>query len=450
MIPMSKDVAELVGPNAAKVENRSLLYEKFALPKVYGHPWKVDDATKWNVFRIVTKGKDVLRGESTRLNKQSQGRNASQENKERFQALSKMAATMSDFAEPQKKLMEVQIANTVSLLDQVKVSYGGLGVAFKACLGGRLLINMAGGVVENAGICLDRCFGMPHIPGSAVKGITRAYALWQVYEARGDAKIRMAEAAMLIFGYSDNDWKVSGNKEGDFAWAAGKDVAQVIASRIQADKLRGHVCFLPAGPLSIPAVVADIVNSHYPDYYTGKRQKAEDNEGPRPNFFPAVEAGTEYGFAAVLMRKPCLEEWTPEALLRQLQDWMNGAIHDKGLGAKTGAGYGWFRLENEKPLAITCPAGTAGMAAPATCGLPPGLQAFTPDNMKTSGNFRVVVPQMNAIADDVELRKVFEFLIPHAERVRMRKGNPYWQSFTSGPHGEAGKAILRRLGMKLT
>ena len=41
-------------------------------------------------------------------------------------------------------------------------------------------------------------------------------------------------------------------------------------------------------------------------------------------------------------------------------------------------------------------------------------------------------------------------VIPDNERRRNRKGNPYWQSFTSGKHGEAGKKILARLKFNLT
>ena len=45
-----------------------------------------------------------------------------------------------------------------------------------ARLQSRLMVNMAGGVMENAGLCLDR-FGLPLIPGSAVKGCARRTAL---------------------------------------------------------------------------------------------------------------------------------------------------------------------------------------------------------------------------------------------------------------------------------
>src|SRR3989454_9666269 len=52
-----------------------------------------------------------------------------------------------------------------------------------AQLQSRLMVNMAGGVMENAGLCLDR-FGVPYIPGSAVKGCTRRMAIQNLLEAR--------------------------------------------------------------------------------------------------------------------------------------------------------------------------------------------------------------------------------------------------------------------------
>jgi hypothetical protein len=53
MIPLTKDVAALVGPWAEGVENRSLLHEKFALPKVWsaGVGGKLNDAGRWRTER---------------------------------------------------------------------------------------------------------------------------------------------------------------------------------------------------------------------------------------------------------------------------------------------------------------------------------------------------------------------------------------------------------------
>jgi hypothetical protein len=62
MIPMSPDVRRLVGDWAEQVDNRSLLHEKFALPKVWGVEGgdKLDNAGRWSVLRIVDRGADLL------------------------------------------------------------------------------------------------------------------------------------------------------------------------------------------------------------------------------------------------------------------------------------------------------------------------------------------------------------------------------------------------------
>ena len=111
-----------------------------------------------------------------------------------------------------------------------------------AQLRARLLVNMAGGVMENAGLCLDR-FGMPYIPGSAVKGCARRTALAALHawcEAGGTPADKpaaeddllaqacvpftdpaeMLAAIARVFGWGDADWKDTGNGAGpDFAWA---------------------------------------------------------------------------------------------------------------------------------------------------------------------------------------------------------------------------------------
>ena len=51
-----------------------------------------------------------------------------------------------------------------------------------ARLQSRLMVNMAGGVFENGGICLDHTSGVPFIPGSAVKGCARRMAIQELLE----------------------------------------------------------------------------------------------------------------------------------------------------------------------------------------------------------------------------------------------------------------------------
>ncbi len=91
------------------------------------------------------------------------------------------------------------------------------------------MVNMAGGVMENAGLCLDR-FGLPYIPGSAVKGCARRAALAALHEwcetglkpgaAEADkdnlfqtacepftTTAHMLAAIARVFGWGEQDWK---------------------------------------------------------------------------------------------------------------------------------------------------------------------------------------------------------------------------------------------------
>jgi CRISPR type III-B/RAMP module RAMP protein Cmr6 len=151
---------------------------------------------------------------------------------------------------------------------------------------------------------------------------------------------------MLIFGYGAHDLRE------DFGWAGGAREAQAIAEQIGAQDFKGCACFLPAYPTTTVTLVVDMVNPHYPDYYGGRRPRAEDNENPIPNYFPAVEAGSAFGFAALLNRLPDLPSITAAGLLAQVKRWLERAVTRKGVGAKTAAGYGWFELGRKETAAF--------------------------------------------------------------------------------------------------
>jgi CRISPR type III-B/RAMP module RAMP protein Cmr6 len=454
MIPTSPDVRQLVGDWAEQVDNRSLLHEKFALPKVWGVEGngKLDNAGRWSVLRIVTRGSDLLRKDAERLRREAAGRNVQPHVRQRKERDAAVAENMAKVAQPDRKLTQSANTNATRFLADLNKSFAGRVVTFEATLGARLLVNLAGGVIENAGIALDRCFGLPFIPGSAVKGIARAQALWEIHDAQGADKSRLLRLAMLLFGYGANDIKANG----DFGWAGGPAAASSVANEIGGQDYKGCACFLPAYPTTPPVLVVDMVNPHYPEYYRGRRAKAEDNESPVPNYFPAVEANAAFGFAVLLNRVPTGNGISADDLLNQAKQWLQRAVTRKGAGAKTAAGYGWFEL-GRKTAAPTRPATAGASSTPATttAPTPPSspADAFIAKwrgKLGNSGNFVAALPELAALADDAELKRAFEAVIPENERRRLRKNNPYWQSFTSGRHGEAGKKILARLGLKLT
>lgn len=449
MIPMASDLAPLIGEFAEGVENRSLLFEKFSLPKLdlEGRQWK--DAGRWSVLRIVTRGGDLLREDSSNFRRRASGRNVDPRNAEQFEAQAQVA----------EKLSKVGLFDTLSgkaleknkrFLEELSTTYGKRVATLEARLAGRLLVNLAGGVVENAGICLDRCFGLPYLPGSAVKGIVRATALWEITAESGEKKRELLRKAMLIFGHNGNDLK-----KGDFAWAAGETGLAVKIAGEEVDR-KGCVTFLPGLPLGTPKLVVDMINSHYPKYYQGRSKKATDDENPVPNYFPAVEAGSAFGFALVVEGLPENCEVGTEAILAQARAWLEAAITQKGAGAKAAAGYGWFQV-GDAMTPGTLPDGRGSVLRETEAGTgsaevsaAEGLIAAWQGRLKTKDNFPAALPKLAELTDVGELRTVFEAVIPEAERRKTRKGNPYWQAFTSGKHGETGKKILDRLGIKLS
>ena len=449
MIPMTKDVAALVGEWAEAVENRSLLYEKFSLPKnCWGRDGeKVDDAGRWSVLRVVTGGQNLLKKDETRFRNESRGANVKRDVAQTKLQKASIAGNMSWTAVGDSKYSKPCVEKGQSFLNDVKKSFTGSAVAFEATLGSRMMVNLAGGVVENAGIALDRCFGLPVIPGSAVKGIARAQALWEIRESSEDKKRETLLLAMVIFGYCKKDL----DEKGDFGWAGGKNHAQDLAKELKAGDFKGCACFLPAYPTTPPTLLVDMVNPHYSNYYSGNEPFAQDNDSPKPNYFPAVKAGSSFGFAAIVCRLPNLPTLNKGQILDQTKKWLERAVTRKGVGAKTAAGYGWFELGPR--VNINVQPGSQNVAHqvnPAEPRSPLDQLVSKFKNLNNKDNFPAALPQMVALVSEADLRSAFEKLVPESERRKLRKNNPYWQSFTSGKAGASGLQILNRLGIKLT
>jgi len=199
----------------------------------------------------------------------------------------------------------------VSQVPQAKMLY--------AQLQSRLMVNMAGGVMENAGLCLDR-FGLPYIPGSAVKGCARRAALAALREwcETGDkpasennlfnkacapfaAPADMLAAIARVFGWCNQDWsdRQDPSNPSDFFWATNQDatVLQQAARNLAAHfrwkveakhehipwkslpNFAGSISFLPAYPLNAAGVQLplpipplgklelDVVTCHHRNYY---------------------------------------------------------------------------------------------------------------------------------------------------------------------------------------
>jgi CRISPR/Cas system CMR subunit Cmr6 (Cas7 group RAMP superfamily) len=257
-----------------------------------------------------------------------------------------------------------------------------------ARLKARLIINAAGGVLENGGLCLDRTSGLPFIPGSSVKGCARRIAVAAVREwtqshkkptepddLKALAESFSAPAEMLVevawvFGWGDQDWK-NGRRPGrdgtegelisDFEFACGEgqpwksvraEVAVNLLARLGVPRrehldqpwldlpsFAGAVQFLPAFPWSDdPGIELDVVTPHHTAYYENRLPEATDTEEPTPNVFPVVSPAKEPVFVFPLVR-------SPHATVNEVplaRAWLRAGLTLLGIGGKTAAGYGWF------------------------------------------------------------------------------------------------------------
>ncbi len=235
-----------------------------------------------------------------------------------------------------------------------------------ARLEARLLLNMAGTVLENAGLNLDR-YGIATITGSAVKACARRAALATLRQwcetgvkpsatdkdalapvcahASLTAPADLLLAIIQVFGCTDlewQDWNTDKNDGNDLAWACGdqwESLSLTARAQLPADTLRGAVAFLPAYPSKRPTpdLELDVLTSHHPDYYGGKLPVATDTENPIPVYFPAVAAEAEYTFALLPVGPQ-----NGTTLLGYAKTWLSTGLTVLGLGAKTAAGYGVF------------------------------------------------------------------------------------------------------------
>lgn len=215
-------------------------------------------------------------------------------------------------------------------------------ITFTASLEARLIINQAGGALENAGLCLHRHFGDPIIPGSAVKGIAR-HAAWREWHAETDEsrKSSLAERIVRVFGYPSGDRQLDEHTLKAFELAAKAEAAmRRAADNPQLDQA-GLVSFLQAVPEAQVRLATDIVNCHHSRYYadTSGSATATDNEGANPQFFLAVDAKTEFRFTLIPSGRA---RQGGQDALEDARRWLVAAITVYGAGAKTAAGYGWF------------------------------------------------------------------------------------------------------------
>lgn len=178
------------------------------------------------------------------------------------------------------------------------------GCAAKAT--GRIILGLGNESVIETSISLHRTYGVPYLPGSALKGVAASFA----HHHLGEEWKRGGESHVALFGATDT---------------------------------AGYVNFYDA--LLIPkvdngykekALYPDVLTVHHQDYYSGEAKAPADWDSPNPvSFLSAV------GCYWVALGAPAgCEAWVDSAY-----SILEAALKHTGIGAKTSSGYGRLQME---------------------------------------------------------------------------------------------------------
>lgn len=245
-----------------------------------------------------------------------------------------------------KKDCYYQLADRVSLQNQCLEKQGYKVILAKPLkTSSRLIIGLGSTHVLETSITLHHLFGIPYIPGTALKGVCRMVAFWKLVKER---KLLNNEKAL-------NDFQ--GKFYGDLC----KEDKET--SRYQllfgAQNFKGLLLFLDAYPViqkDCKLFGLDIMNVHYPEYYSSGENNPKppaNSQNPNPIFFLTVKKGIEFWFNVLFdeyrfkklkkEREEYKEILGDIANLKELVVSLStDALKEFGMGAKTRLGYGVF------------------------------------------------------------------------------------------------------------
>ncbi len=173
---------------------------------------------------------------------------------------------------------------------------------------------------SEVGMVFDHTLGIPYIPASSVKGISRF--------ARNIELLNSPNLQANLEHDKDGEYYFDDEEE----WTQN---TMIFGSQNK----RGEVVFLDAYPLNVPDMHVDIMNPHYVKYYQeGASEAPADNAEPKPIKFLTVKFGTKFVFRVIISKKSSVNE-------TDVKNMFINALTREGVGAKTAVGYGLFNKD---------------------------------------------------------------------------------------------------------
>lgn len=257
----------------------------------------------------------------------------------------------------------------------------------------RLIVGLGDSGVAETGITLHHTYGVPYIPGSALKGLAAAYAHLRL---DGDDWRRGRANHTIMFGTTETG---------------------------------GYITFfdapyIPGSAKDDRPLAEDVMTVHHPHYYVGDTP-APPADWDSPNPVPFL---TATGCYLIAVAGP--QEWARTALMI-----LGMALRDMGIGAKTSAGYGRMQLLNMDGQPILLPdeagygsAGDAGTDSGSTATEPPQVASFRKEIVQAQKNTLAnLVPRLEYLEIDPTYKQALaEALIARARELKMNTEGKKW------------------------
>ena len=294
---------------------------------------------------------------------------------------------------------QTQVRDNVALLDAVAALrpaplYAAAYARWRAALSARphtayreaiapagLIVGLGNESVLDTAITLHHIYGVPYIPGSALKGLARHHAR-TLASRGGDELTRLGSAgdyAAVLFGSTD-----------DASYCTFHDA-----------------WYIPGSAPDDRPLQRDVITVHHPKYYTqAPRRPPWDFDDPNPVAYLSARGGF------LLAVGGPDRAWALFAL-----DLLIAALRDGGAGGKTSSGYGRLIAdrpeEQEAPLAQDAAAAPQSAPPPASYARVAAIDALAPGKIKPE--IRNHYTAWATIVDVAEKTAVGEALLRKAE-----------------------------------
>ena len=188
----------------------------------------------------------------------------------------------------------------------------------------RLVIGLGATHPQETSMTLHHIYGIPYIPGSAVKGVTRHWAVLRFADEKAKEEKKDFYEIVKEISYALENGNELNLEVDEIKFM---DLIKIFGTQ----QKKGEIIFFDAFPVDNINLKIDIMNPHYPDYY-GKDNPPADWQDPRPVKFLTIE-NTKFQF--YLAGKD-------NKLLSKAKELLKKALKESGVGAKTSLGYGVF------------------------------------------------------------------------------------------------------------